>query len=192
MDYSIELQNAKQKLFEVGFNEEKYNQLLELAAEELMDNALMDLQEKDLAALEALENKLVEQPTNSEEANRNIQLIFSEAYGEQAEEIRQKMLLDYLNNTIQQTYATKDLVQRYQAGDPTAVAAVEGNKDNPEVVEMMQELEEEDAISNIQRIADDTVEEGWRLSKEPTQQVGNVASEATDNTQGMPEEQDYT
>ncbi len=188
MDYSIELQNAKQKLFEVGFNEEKYNQLLELAAEELMDNALMDLQEKDLAALEALENKLVEQPTNSEEANRNIQLIFSEAYGEQAEEIRQKMLLDYLNNTIQQTYATKDLVQRYQAGDPTAVAAVEGNKDNPEVVEMMQELEEEDAISNIQRIADDTVEEGWRLSKEPThQQVDNVVGEASENTEGIPE-----
>ena len=139
----MELEKAKQKLLELGFTEETYNQLLELAAEEVMDNALIDLQEKDVAVLEELEKNLIEEPKNIEEANNNLTLIFTSAYGEQAEEKRQQMLLDYLNTTIQQTINVKDLVQRYQAGDPTAVAAIESNKDNPEVQEVLKQMEEQ-------------------------------------------------
>lgn len=156
MDYETQLQNAKQKLMELGFDEEKYNQLLELAAEEMMDNALIDLQEKDLAALEALEKNLVEQPTNLEQANKNIELIFTTAYGEQAEQTRQKMLLDYLNTTIQQTTTAQDLIKRYQEGDPTAIAVIESNKDNPEVQEVLDYIEEQKNNSNVTNTSGET------------------------------------
>lgn len=141
----MQLQNAKQKLLELGFTEEKYNELMELAAEEIMDAALADLQEKDITILEALEKNLIEQPKTIEEANRNIQLIFSTAYGEQAEETKQKMLLEYLDMTIQETAATKDLLERYQTGDPTAIAVIEANKDNPDAQELAKYIEEQQA-----------------------------------------------
>ena len=143
MDYETQLQNAKQKLLELGFTEEKYNELMELAAEEIMDVALADLQEKDITILEELEKNLIEQPTTIEEANRNIQLIFTSAYGEKAEDTKQKMLLEYLNMTIQETVAAKDLLERYQAGDPTAIAAIEANKDNPDAQELAKYIEEQ-------------------------------------------------
>lgn len=184
MDYKTELENAKQKLFALGFDSEKYDQLLELAAEELMDTALKDLQEKDLTTLETLEKELVEKPTNIEEANRNIELIFSTAYGEQAEEKKQGMLLDYLNMTIQQTESAADLIRRYQAGDPTAIAAIETNKNNPEIAEIMKELEDENDIDNI---TNDIVEEGWRESQEAAQQVNNNVTNTSGETQNMAE-----
>lgn len=145
MDYEIQLQNAKQKLLGLGFTEEKYNELMELAAEEIMDATLVDLQEKDMTILEELERNLIEQPKTIEEANRNIQLIFSSAYGNQAEETKQRMLLEYLNVTIEETVATKDLLERYQTGDPTAIAVIEANKDNPDAQELAKYIEEQQA-----------------------------------------------
>lgn len=102
MDYNAQLIDAKQRLFQQGITEEKYNELLELAAEELMENALIDLQEKDLELLEELERNLIPEPSNVEEAEKNIELIFKTAYGEQAEEMKQKMLINYLHLRIQE------------------------------------------------------------------------------------------
>lgn len=148
MDYTSEIENAKQKLFSLGFTEVQYNELLKLAEEEIMDRALGDLQEKDTDALENLEKNLIPEVKNMEEAANNIFLIFSTVYGEQAEEQRQKMLLEYLHDTIEQTEKTKDLLERYQAGEPTAVAAIEANKDNPEVEEIVKYMEENKQKSN--------------------------------------------
>lgn len=142
MDFTQQIEEIKQKLFSVGFTEEKYNELLQLASEEIMEEALNELQDKDVAILESLESNLIEEPKTLEDANRNIQLIFSTAYGNQAEQTRQRMILEYLNDTLQQTIATKDLLQRYQAGDPTAVASIESNKNNPEVQEFIKYMEE--------------------------------------------------
>ena len=47
------------------------------------------------------------------------------------------MLYEYLKDTLEATNKTKDLLTRYQAGDPTAVAAIESQKDNPQVQEVM-------------------------------------------------------
>lgn len=164
MDYNTELTNAKQKLIELGFTEDKYNQLLELAAEELLDKALIDLQEKDLPLLEEIEKNLIAEPTNIEEANKNIEMIFVGAYGEQAEEKRQEMLLGYLNTTIQQTIAAKDLVERYKAGDPTAIATIESSKDHPDVQEVLKLMEEE-GNNNVTNIGGET--ENTNVTPEP-------------------------
>lgn len=142
MDYAQQLENAKQQLLSLGFTEEKFNELLNLAAEEMMDNALNDLQEKDLEILQNLESQLIPEVTTTEEANKNITLIFTAAYEDKAEEMRQKMLLDYLNTTIEQTKSIKDLLERYQAGDPAAIAAIEAQKDNPDVQEFVKYMEE--------------------------------------------------
>ena len=143
MDYTQQIEAAKQELLSLGFTEEKYNKLLELALEELVDNALNELQEKDMEALQNLESKLIPDVTSLDEANKNLDLILSVAYGEKAFETKQKMLADYLNLTIEETKSVKDLLQRYQAGDPTAIAAIEAQKDNPELEELIKYLTEE-------------------------------------------------
>lgn len=141
MDFNQQIEEAKQKLLSLGFTQEKYNELMDLAAEEMMDEALTELQERDLQVLETLEKDLIGEPKTMEEANQNIHLIFNAAYGEQAEQMKQKLLLEYLNSVITETATTKDLLTRYQAGDPTAVAAIESNKNNPEVQEFVQYME---------------------------------------------------
>ena len=143
MDYKQQIEEAKKELLSLGFTEEKYNKLLEWALEELVDNALNELQEKDMEALQDLESKLIPDVTSIDEANKNLDLILSVAYGEKAFETKQKMLADYLSLTIEETKSVKDLLQRYQAGDPTAIAAIEAQKDNPELEELIKYLTEE-------------------------------------------------
>jgi len=194
MDYTQQIENVKQQLFSLGFTEEKYEELLSLAIEEIMDTALADLQDKELELLEELEKNLVAEPTTIEEATKNIELIFSAAYGDQAEETRQRMLLEYLNETLQQTKATRDLLQRYQAGDPTAIATIEANKNTPEAIAVANYLEEQQTIEEIDKIAKEVVEEGWRESQIAAQQQqqqsnSNVTSVSgvTENTTPAPE-----
>ncbi len=91
-----------------------------------------------------------------EEANQNLQKIFTAAYGEQAEQMKQKMLLEYLNHVVTETTTTKDLLTRYQAGDPTAVAAIESNKNNPEVQEFVQYMEENQGKEDQGSVDQDT------------------------------------
>lgn len=147
MDNTQQIEAAKQELLSLGFTEEKYNKLIELALEEMVDNALNELQEIDLEGLQKLESQLIPEVKSLEEAEKNLELIFSAAYGEKANETKQQMLLDYLFMTIEETKAAKDLLQRYQAGDPTAIAAIEAQKDNPELEELMEYLKEEGVTS---------------------------------------------
>lgn len=190
MDYTQEIENAKQQLFSLGFTEEKYNELLTLGTEEIIEKALTDLQEKDLESLEALENNLVEEPEDIDEATRNLDLIFATAYGQQANETKQKMLLEYLNQTIQQTRTTKNLLERYQAGDPTAIATIEANKNTQEAIEVANYIEQKKNEEDIQKIADEVVEEGWQQSQIAAQQSNNNVTNSggeTENSNITPE-----
>lgn len=147
MDIRQQIEGVKQDLLSEGLMEEKLNELEGLAAEEAIEQALQDLQEKDIATIEALEQSLVMQPKSLEEAGKNIQLIFDTAYGEQSETMRQQMLYTYLSNVLANIRNSKDLLARYQAGDPTAIAVIESNKNNPEVEELLQYMEDVDRTS---------------------------------------------
>jgi hypothetical protein len=147
MDIRQQIEGVKQDLLSEGLMEEKINELEGLAAEEAIEQALQDLQEKDIATIEALEQSLVMQPKSLEEAGKNIQLIFDTAYGEQSETMRQQMLYTYLSNVLANIRNSKDLLARYQAGDPTAIAVIESNKNNPEVEELLQYMEDADRTS---------------------------------------------
>ena len=46
MDYITEIENIKQQLLSLGLTEEKYNELLNLVAEEMMDSALVNYRRK--------------------------------------------------------------------------------------------------------------------------------------------------
>ncbi|HHX99115.1 TPA: hypothetical protein GX533_00285 [Candidatus Dojkabacteria bacterium] len=147
MDIRQQIEGVKQDLLSEGLMKEKLNELEGLAAEEAIEQALQDLQEKDIATIEALEQSLVMQPKSLEEAEKNIQLIFDTAYGEQSETMRQQMLYTYLSNVLANIRNSKDLLARYQAGDPTAIAVIESNKNNPEVEELLQYMEDADRTS---------------------------------------------
>lgn len=103
MDYTTALEEIRKKLLESGFTEKQYTELLEKAAEEMINLAILKLEEKDLDILQSLENQLIPEVSTQEEAEKNIDLIFSTAYGEEAEEMKKKLLYEYLRNTLEQT-----------------------------------------------------------------------------------------
>lgn len=141
MDYTTEMQNVKNELKAIGFDDVKLNQLLDLATEEILQMAIDDLGETaDDATLEMIAQEVDKPVTTPEEATSRMALIFDKAYGLEAENKKNEMLLNYLKQTLEATKSAKDLYNRYQAGDPSAVATIkaqEGNPDVQKVVDMM-------------------------------------------------------
>ncbi len=142
MDLKIELENLKKELAVLGFDEVKINELLELASQEAVDRAIEETEEKlDDVQIEQLANKMQKEPQTKEEATIILNNIFEAIYGQDAENKKLEFVNDYLKETIEMTKQSKDLLTRYQQGDPTAVATIEANKDNPDVLELQKELE---------------------------------------------------
>jgi len=141
MDYTTEIENIKNELKTIGFDEEKLNQLMDLAAEELLQEAIDTLGETaDDATLEMVAQEMDKQVTTQEEAQTRINMIFEKAYGMEAENKKNDFLLNYLKATLEDTKKAKDLYDRYQAGDPSAVATIkaqEGNPDAQQIADMM-------------------------------------------------------
>lgn len=141
MDYTAEIENIKNALKAIGFDEEKLNQLMDLAAEELLQEAIDTLGETaDDATLEMVAKEMDKQITTQEEAQTRINMIFEKAYGMEVENKKNEFLLNYLKATLEDTKKTKDLYDRYQAGDPSAVATIkaqEGNPDAQQIADMM-------------------------------------------------------
>jgi len=140
MDYLSKIEEVKQELLSLGFTEDKYNELLELAIQEAIDITLVDLREKDDVVVQELEQNLKKDIAQEEDAKSNIDLIFTTTYGEKAEEMKSKLVFEYLETALEETKKAKDLFERYQSGDPTAVATINANKDNPEIEELATQL----------------------------------------------------
>lgn len=137
MDYNIEIEKIKQELITLGFTQEKIEELLKLALEEITDIALVEIRDKDITAIEEVGNTLSSTTSSPEEVVNNIATLLKTAYGENSEEARGKLMYEYLLSTLDEARKAKDLVNRYQAGDPTAVATINANKDDPEVQEII-------------------------------------------------------
>lgn len=134
MDFPLELEQVKNELKALGFTEDKLNQLMDLAAEEALYQALEELKNTaNDSALEELANMFENQAIDQTEAARRLNLIFEKAYGTEADNKKQQLVLTYLKQTLEDTKKSKDLYDRYQAGDPTAVATIKAQEGNPDV-----------------------------------------------------------
>lgn len=140
MDYTAEIENVKNELRTLGFDDEKINQLMDLAAQEAIDTAILDLQDKDENTLNQLSQEMVSNPTNAEDAMANINKVFVSAYGDQAKVKKQEFVLNYMKDTLQQTKIAKNLLTKYQAGDPTAIAIVKAQEGNPNLKKIVDAL----------------------------------------------------
>jgi len=130
----MDIEQLKSELRALGFTEDKLNQLMDLAAEEAIDIALNDLEANvDDATMEELANAMDNQPTDVADATSKLNMVFEKAYGQGAEAKKQELVVNYLKQAIEETKAAKDLLTRYQAGDPTAVAMVKAQEGNPDV-----------------------------------------------------------
>jgi phosphoribosylformylglycinamidine (FGAM) synthase PurS component len=137
-------EQLKQQLRDLGFEEEKLNQLLDLAVEEVIDYALNELKlDENAQALEELSNEMTEDINSIEGAKANIDLIFTKLYKEEAVNKKFELLNAYLEETIELTKNAKDLMQRYAAGDPTAIATVQANINDPEAKAIQDKLDNE-------------------------------------------------
>lgn len=127
----MDIEQLKSELRSLGFTEEKLDQLMDLAAQEVLEIALEDLgTTADDATLEQMA-QMMESP--SEDAAKKLNMIFEKAYGPNAENKKLELLTTYLKEVIEDTKKAKDLYTRYQAGDPTAIATVKAQEGNPDV-----------------------------------------------------------
>lgn len=141
MDTNQQIEDIKNQLRAEGFDEEKLNELLDLAAEETLDTALQDLENNASdEVLEQLGNEPDTEIQTKEEAMDRVAKVFVAAYGENADQKKLEMMLAYLQDTLEQTRKAKDLLQKYQAGDPSAVAQVKAQEGNPDVQEILKSM----------------------------------------------------
>ncbi|OGC44022.1 hypothetical protein A3J98_01430 [candidate division WS6 bacterium RIFOXYC1_FULL_33_10] len=143
MDPKTEFESLKQELIDLGFTQEKLDELLLLGTEEILDIAITSLeQSEDDTALEELANMLQTPPTTQEEAAEKMNKVFTTAYGDNAETKKLELLNQYLKDTIEMTKKSKDLLDRYSQEDPTAIAAIQSNIDDPDAQKIQASLTE--------------------------------------------------
>lgn len=136
MDYLQQLEQLKKDFIEVGLTEDVFEKLQSLALEESLDRAMGDIPEEKMNEEEM--KALAKRDIKTEEDFKTLyDAVFTKAYGE--EEGKKKsveFIIEYLKESLEIAKQSKDLAQRYQAGDPTAVATVQANIDNPDVKEI--------------------------------------------------------
>ncbi len=142
MDTKQQIEEVKTQLKAEGFDENRLNQLLDLAAEEALDIALQDLgNNASDEVMEQLASEPDTQVQTQEEAMSRIEKVFVAAYGDNAEQKKMELILSYLKESLEQTKQAKDLYGRYQAGDPTAIAQVKAQESNPDVDEVIKHMQ---------------------------------------------------
>lgn len=135
----MDIEQLKSELRSLGFTEEKLNQLMDLAAQEVLDIALEDLE--STADDATLEEMAVMMESNTEDTTKKLNMIFEKAYGVNAENKKLELLTAYLKSVIEDTKKAKDLYARYQAGDPAAVATVKAQEGNPDVQAIVDQMQ---------------------------------------------------
>jgi len=139
----MDLEQIKSELRAIGFTEDKLNQLMELAAQEALAIALEDLETNtDDATMEEVANAMQTQPVDANDAIKKLELVFEKAYGANAQSKKRELILSYLKQSLEDTKSIKDIASRYQAGDPTAVAAVKAQEGNPDAEEIGQYVQQ--------------------------------------------------
>lgn len=139
---NTDLQQSIDELKSLGFENDKINQLLDLAAEEALDVALDEIDEKlNDQELEELSKQLEKPIQTKEDAKEKLDLIFNKVYGENAENKKLELINKYMRETIEITKKSKDLFDRYQQGDPTAVATIQSNMGDPDVQSIKDHIE---------------------------------------------------
>jgi hypothetical protein len=74
-----------------------------------------------------------------ENAMQKLNDLFTGVYGEEAPSKKQELILNYLKKSLDQIDKVKDLLNRYKAGDPSAVAAMAAQEGNPDVQKILEE-----------------------------------------------------
>ncbi len=136
MDYTEQLEQLKKGFLEIGLTEETFEKLQSLALEESLDRAMGEMPDEYMNNEEMKE--LAEKEIKSEEDFRNLyETVFTKIYGEEQGKIKSiEFIIEYLKESLEIAKQSKDLAERYQAGDPAAIATVQANIDNPDVKEI--------------------------------------------------------
>lgn len=138
MDYLDQIETVKNNLKDRGFTDEDINQLTNLAIDNAVEIALEDLQDKDPKIIAQLNQDLSQTQTTTENAMQKLNTIFNQVYGVEANTKKQELVLNYLQESLEHLDKVKDLLNRYEAGDPSAVAAISAQEGNPDVQNILE------------------------------------------------------
>ena len=119
------LEEIKNKIREIGIQEEKVQETLDILSEEVLDNLFSQL--TDISTDEELEAyaRRMEESKSPEHLQTIINEIAVTVYSEEMEkELKNDyfLLIEELGKTVK---AAQDLVQKAQAGDPEAIKLME-------------------------------------------------------------------
>jgi hypothetical protein len=138
MDYLNQIEETKNKLKDNGFTEEDISKLTALAINNAVDIALNDLQDKDPEIIAQLNQDLSQTQATTENAMQKLNTIFNQVYGVEANTKKQELVLNYLQESLEHLDKVKDLLNRYKAGDPSAIAAISAQEGNPDVQNILE------------------------------------------------------
>jgi hypothetical protein len=136
-----EFEQLKQELLSLGFDETKFNELLDIATEEAIDITMEKLsQTLSDEELDSITKELERPLNNKNDATQRINMLFQKAYRDNAENKKLELVNNYLRKTVDLTKESKDLLERYQQGDPKAVATVQSHADDPDVKDIQNSI----------------------------------------------------
>jgi acyl-homoserine lactone acylase PvdQ len=136
-----EFEQLKQELLSLGFDADKFNELLDIATEEAIDITMEKLsQNLSDEELDSITKELEKPLNNKDDATQRINMLFQKAYGDNAENKKLELINSYLRKTLNLTKESKDLLERYQQGDPKAVANVQSHADDPDVKDIQDSI----------------------------------------------------
>ncbi len=133
------------ELKELGFTKEQVLELMEIGEKEILDKILDEFGEKaEDDMLEKYTQKIEQNKDNREELTKILNEIIINLYGqENIEEKKEQFLIEYIQSIIDLTKETKDVYEKYAAGDPETVKAIEEAKNDPNVHEIAKLMEED-------------------------------------------------
>jgi tyrosyl-tRNA synthetase len=136
------MENIKQQIKDLGFNDQQSEEILNLFSEEVLDAIFKDYASvttnEDLSIMESR----IKESKSPEHFEILIYEIAKTVYGEEADKEIQEMFTKLLNNFKQSIEDSKDLIQRYQQGDPNATELINTVKDS----KMYEDLKTTDLI----------------------------------------------
>lgn len=138
MENNTEYNDLLDQLRQLGFDENRINKVLDLALEEMFDTAMEDLEiSENISNIDKIKEISQKPLVNPTDGIERMNEIFTIIYGEESEKKRYDFLVQYLKNIIDITKKAKEVMNKYNMGDPDTIQQVNNKLNTQEVQDIL-------------------------------------------------------
>ncbi len=142
------MENLKKKIVELknlGFSQEQTQEILETGEKEVLGKIM---EEFTIKSEEEVVQSYVERVQNAKDDAKKLNEIFGEImtklYGaDNVESKKEELLIEYVQNIIDITKETKNVLEKHSQNDPQTVKTIEEAQKNPKVQELTKKIKED-------------------------------------------------